>query len=152
MMTTFPAATRLEVAHDGIRANATVIHNGRACSLDSILEAAKQQDAELSAGYADILRAIAPELYVVIEKEIDGHRDNRTCWYAVRLTHGINGDTLTTYRHRLTRRDFRSWGPEDHEIRAEETAILRTAVRIGLGQAQHWRGGPNTVAGVLAAR
>lgn len=139
------ATTSLQVTHDGIRANALVIHHGRASRLDAVLDAALQSDANLAATYRDILASIAPRLYVVIRKEIDGSRDAGCCWFGVELREGVNGDTLTTRTHRLTRREFKGWSPTDADIRSEETAILRRAAEIGLAKAEYWRGERRTV-------
>lgn len=145
------ATAKLEVRHDGIRANAQVIlqRSGGAlpaCSLDAVIEAALQSDASLAAGYADILREIAPELYVVISKEIDGDRDAGCCWFAVEIKHGINGETLTLHPHRFTRQEFRGWSPKDAEIKTATQGILRRACMIGLRDAQYWVGSARTVA------
>jgi len=102
------------------------------CSLDEVLEAALQADADLADVYQRILEAIAPQLRVSIEKEIDGSPDCGCCWFAIALSQGINGDTLTTRNHRLTCREFKGWRPDDAEVRDEKAAILRRAANLGL--------------------
>jgi hypothetical protein len=157
MFATLPT-TRLEVAHDGIRANARVIHGSSACELDRVLDAALQSDAETAAAYRDVLRAVAPRLYVVIRKEIDGDSFCGCCWFGIALVEGINGDTLTRRTHRLTGKTFRGQNPSAAEIRAEEIAILRRCAAIGLASAEHHFAGAageesaRTVAEYLARR
>lgn len=144
--------TSLRVVHDGIRANAHVIHGGNVARLDDVLAAGLQADTEMAASYRMILAEIAPRLCLVIRKEIDGSHDNGCCWLAVELREGINGDTLTSHRHRLTSAEFRGWHLTDADMRREVTAILRRAAQIGLAQAEYWHGEDRTIAAVLARR
>lgn len=127
----------LEVTHDGIRAHATVIHGGRACTLDALLDAAIQQDADLAASYRGILADVAPCLRVNIVRDRAGSRDAGCCWYAVELV-GADG-TILTRPHQITRGEIRGWNPTAEQIRAAEDAILRRAAEIGLGHAKFSR-------------
>lgn len=145
----------LKIKHDGIRSHAEVFVDVgepslRACSLDSIVAAANQNDdAGTAAAYVEIAKQIATKLYLVIKKEIDGSRDNGCCWFAVDFKNGINGDYLTESPHRFTSQSFRGWNPTAQQIHDEENAILRRAAAIGFGKSEYWREADRTVDAVL---
>lgn len=149
MTTTIDRTVSLEVTHDGIRATALVVRGNVAATLDDVIEAALQSDTEGAADYAAVLTDIAPQVYLRIEKQIDGYRENPCCWYTVRLTHGIDGDSISR-DHQITRTEFRTWEPTEEQVREETQRILRRATAIGLGAARYIRGEKFTFAATVA--
>jgi hypothetical protein len=131
----------LEIRHDGIRTHATVLVDVgepalRAASLDSVIEAALQHDASLADAYADILRGIADQVCVVIDREIDGSADAGCYWYVMHLCSTDGTFAQLTHRgHQLTRSEFPrpARANADRVHPAEELRILRRANEIGLG-------------------
>lgn len=151
MTTVTKTDAKLEIRHDGIRANASVrlyqpYQDVRVCSLDAVLDAALQKDRELAAEYQDILRQIAPQLYVRMELQWDGTPGWAVAsWYEISLQDGINGEPLTRRTHRITSCDFPRRRPTEAEATDEQQAILRRAAAIGLADAQYWYGDARTV-------
>lgn len=126
----------LEVRHDGIRANGMVQLGKVACSVDAVLEAAMQDDAELASDYRKVLTDIAPQLHARIKEMWDGSRENCVSWLSVTLVDAATGDALTTPRQfSRTYRGARLCPAQPHyaEARAE---VERRLGAIGLGAAK----------------
>lgn len=145
---------KLEIRHDGIKAHATVTRGGKACTLDSVIQAAIQPDAELAGDYRSVLAEIAPEVALSIDRVFDGPAHNRVEWLVCTL-YPAAGE----HRHSRLTDEFRITPRPDRTVSdADEVAVLRRAVEIGLGSAKKNLYAPDrginakTVAEVLAAK
>lgn len=142
------------VKFDGIATmTATVVYRGHACSLDQVIDAAKQPDLELSSTYRDILEQIAPQLHLTTRVERDGDADCGCSWLTVDLVydhnngqggHVVSGGRINSF-------EIRGWKWSGSQSAAAHREVLAKANELGLGHAGYWHKGSRTVREALAA-